>query len=1138
MTKLVTNFVFNVLWVVASVSAAEVSHDPLSGLTVSEFAAANDRGFSTVVEGKDTWSDWIEIQNASGDSLSLDGWYLTDDPENLTQWPFPAIPIEGHGHLIVWASGIFAEDHPENWPYVDELGYYHTNFKLAREGGYLALVSPDLQVVHEYASHEITDGVWGYPSQEEGVSYGLCSGEQTFLPLPTPGTANLPECVVQCAAPVVSHENGTFVNSFLLEIDCPTPNAEIYFTLDGGDPVQASGRGVSSSRYTGPVIINGSAEVMVRAYEPNMLQSATTNRSFVALSSEVASFSSNLPIIIVDTGRQNVSGALRLVKAAFIDTAQDGRAHIAGPVDYVGRGGMRVRGSSSSGFAKKQYALETWDTANEDLDVPILGFPADSDWILYGPSQYDLPLISNALAYALSDQAGRYAVRTRFCEMYLNTNDAVVSSSDYIGLYIFMEKIKRGADRVDAEKLEPWDSTEPRISGGYVLSIDRSGDGSFRTNRGSNFNYVYPKGEDVTSRQTAWIKRYLSEMETALYGPDFKDPAWGYARYIDVNSFIDHHILNLLPLNVDAFRLSGYMYKGREDKLALGPVWDFDRALNSTDSRDDRADSWSGGGGGTDFLNYFWWNRLFQDPHFWMQYIDRWFEMRRSVYSQANLYATIDSMVDEISEAQVRNAQRWPQYRPRYGGFAGEVRALKDWLDVRSAWIDSQFIAPPVFNQYPSPRESEWVVTLANPHGAGTIYYTLDGSDPWVPEISSEPIPPTILVAEDNPKQVLVPTGPVSDAWKGGAGFDDSLWEPVRVRSGPAGIGYDLDSDYDALIKLDLESQMHETTASCYVRIPFVVPNDLDPNDDVILQIRYDDAFVAYINGIEVARSGFAGDAAWDSHADSEHDHASAVTFERFDVSDFKDQFVDGLNVLAIHGLNVSATSRDFLLSAELVAEAPSGLPPGSHGSFEYTGPITLTQSTQIIARVRQSPHQYSQWGGIAKQIFAVGQVAETLRISELMYHPEDTGNPMDPNGEYIELTHIGDQAINLNRVQFTKGIDYVFPSVVLWPNEHVLIVKDAHAFAATYDTTNGVVVGTYTGSLSNSGERIELSDASARLIQSIQYEDTWYDLTDGQGFSLTLIDPSDPKVIDGSDKDLWRPSANAGGSPGWDDGL
>ena len=167
-----------------------------------------------------------------------------------------------------------------------------------------------------------------------------------------------------------------------------------------------------------------------------------------------------------------------------------------------------------------------------------------------------------------------------------------------------------------------------------------------------------------------------------------------------------------------------------------------------------------------------------------------------------------------------------------------------------------------------------------------------------------------------------------------------------------------------------------------------------------------------------------------------------------------------------------------------------------------------------------------------------MGSVAETLRISEIMYHPADTGSPMDADAEYIELTNIGDSAINLNRVRFINGIDFVFPDVELAPDGYVLIVKDVDAFASTYDTTHAVVVGSYTGSLSNGGERIELLDAAGEAIQSFQYKDKWYDPTDGEGFSLTVVDPIDPGTIDWSDKDLWRSSQSAGGSPGWNDSL
>jgi len=1155
MKKTIAIIVLSLLWPVLSIHAVEGVGDRLSWISISEFAAVNDKGFSTFVEGLETRSDWIEIHNASRDSINLDGWSLTDDPENLILWPFPEIHIGARQTMLVWASGIQAEDHPENWPYVDDLGYFHTNFRLNGEGDYLAIVSPDLQVVHEYASHSIAEDVWGYPPQKEGVSYGLCAGKQAFLPLPTPGEINLAECLDQCQAPEFSAVGGTFVNSFVLELTCPTPNAEIYYKLDGAEPVDPGrgrraipvdpghGRAIRAmgwieeidlnewTLYTGPVEIDKSVEVTAWAQASTLLPSATVNQSYLALSMDVVSFSSNLPIIIVDTGGASVGGAFKLVKSVFIDTNETGRAHLTDAADFVGRGGLHIRGSSSSGFAKKQYAFETWDLDDEDKDVSILGFPAESDWILYGPSQYDLAIISNALIYELSNQAGRYAPRTRFCEMYLNSDDGIVSADDYIGIYILMEKINRDAERVAVEKLEPWDSTEPRVSGGYILSIDRAGDGSFSTSRGTQFVHVYPKGEDLTATQVNWIQGYFNQLESALYGPDFASAQRGYAQFIDVNSFIDHNILNLLPLNVDAFRLSGYMHKKRGGKLELGPIWDFDRSMNSTDGRDDNPRQWN------NFLTYYWWDRLFDDPHFWVQYIDRWFEFRNTVFSMENINMVIDRMVEEIGEAQPRNRERWPQYSPRYGGFAGEIAALKDWLYTRATWIDNEFVRPPVFSVTTNRVDTELLVTIDNPNDTGTIYYTLDGSDPWIPELEDDATPSTVLVPENiAKKKVLVPVGDISEAWKGGDSFDDSAWTTVRARGGFGAIGYDLGTEYDAMISQNLEAQMFGVSrggrTSCYIRIPFSISADTKLYNSLYLRMRYDDGFIAYLNGVEVARVGIVGEAGWNSRADSEH---NALILESFDISDFSDLLVEGANMLAIHGLNVAKDSRDFLISTQLVARERL-TPSGPAESFEYTGPITLTQSTRIKSRVRQAQHPLSRWGGIADQVFSVGSVAESLRISELMYHPGQTGSPLDPNAEYLELTNVGTRAINLNQVRLTQGVEFLFPDVVLLPNDYVLVVKDRDAFAFHHDASLAVVLGSYTGRLSNSGERIELVDAEGQTIQTVDYDDKWYEQTDGQGFSLTPIDPADPQMTSGADQSFWRPSAFPGGSPGWDD--
>ena len=161
-----------------------------------------------------------------------------------------------------------------------------------------------------------------------------------------------------------------------------------------------------------------------------------------------------------------------------------------------------------------------------------------------------------------------------------------------------------------------------------------------------------------------------------------------------------------------------------------------------------------------------------------------------------------------------------------------------------------------------------------------------------------------------------------------------------------------------------------------------------------------------------------------------------------------------------------------------------------------------------------------------------MGPVAQGLRISELMYHPLDTGNPNDPNTEFIELTNIANQSINLNMVQFTKGIDYTFPSFDLPAGGYCLVVKDLAAFQVKYGSKLPVV-GQYAGSLDNGGEHVEFVDAAGEVIESFTYDDNWFKTTDGLGFSLTVKDPKTTDANSLNDKNAWRPSTSVGGSPG-----
>ncbi|UCG55641.1 MAG: lamin tail domain-containing protein [Phycisphaerales bacterium] len=460
----------------------------------------------------------------------------------------------------------------------------------------------------------------------------------------------------------------------------------------------------------------------------------------------------------------------------------------------------------------------------------------------------------------------------------------------------------------------------------------------------------------------------------------------------------------------------------------------------------------------------------------------------------------------------------------RTGVLLGQLRTTR----MRNGSIAPLYpsVTAPTFSQHGGYVPSGFRLYMSAP--IGTIYYTLDGSDPMHGSSGGGSTTTTTLVAESAAKKVLVPPVPVSDNWKGGGAFNDSSW---MVSAGsPGGVGYERGSGYEGLISLDLESKMYGENSSCYVRIPFNVISDPSQFEFLTLRMRYDDGFVAYINGVEVQRALAPDELTWDSEADGSHE---ADGLEDFSVTDHIGDLRQGDNLLAIHGLNTSTTSSDFVISAELVAGTSDDSPGdgSSPTAFKYTGPVTLTETTQVKARVLSG----STWSALNEAIFAIGPVADYLRITEIMYNPEDANHPDDPNREFIELKNVGPETINLNLVHFTNGVEFVFPRLDLVADEYVLVVKDVNAFEAKYGAGLNIA-GQYTGSLRNGGERVELQDAIGTTIQLFRYRDGWYDITDGDGFSLTVKDPAGTHPSQWGDKATWRPSAHVGGSPGADD--
>ncbi|HTD66041.1 MAG TPA: CotH kinase family protein [Candidatus Limnocylindria bacterium] len=545
--------------------------------------------------------------------------------------------------------------------------------------------------------------------------------------------------------PVFSKTSGIFTNAVTVELKAKSANATIRYTLDGSDPTE------SSTAYAAPIVIRDTRLVRAACFEKGLAPSISISHAYRMLDDDLLGFSSNLPLVVIDSFNQPISyvnyggGSVR-----FIDTS-GARASLLGEADFDGRIDLKRRGFTSLRFPKMSLTLKTRDDDGDKVKSPVFGLPEDSDWVLYAPYS-DKTLIRDVLGYELSNQMGRYAPRTRLVEVFIHRSSGKLSYRDYAGVYVLAEKIKRSKERVNIAKLKPEDNAEPEISGGYILKRDHgamkggrnfggnspprpSNDGvGFITPRGLHLFHVEPDEDELTEAQKKWVTRYFADFERALHGPKFADPMEGYAKYLDVDAFIDHFWLVELTKNVDAFRYSAYVHKARGGKITLGPAWDWNLSFGNADYYDAYETSeWYYENLRDSEIS--WIYRLKQDPEFMQRCIDRWGELRRDVIAPEKLLRRVDALRTQLQESQQRNFRKWPVLgrgiHPNYyvgPTYDAEINWMKIWIKDRIAWIDKQYPAAPKLSEKPGPLAAGTKLKLSV--NAGEIYYTLDGTDP------------------------------------------------------------------------------------------------------------------------------------------------------------------------------------------------------------------------------------------------------------------------------------------------------------------------------------------------------------------------------------------------------------------------
>ena len=752
---------------------------PSSSFVLNEVQASS----LTLRDEDGTYQDWIEIHNRDSVAGSLRGWFLTDNANLPAQWRFPDVSIPAGGYLIVFASG---KDR------TNATGRLHANFGLRNEGEYVALLDPQTNVVSTF-----TYPAW--PSTGTN-SYGRDRTDLNllgFFTLPTPGAANQAGGPGNFAPEVrFSRDQGTFVAPFdlTLSLATPDPNAVIRFVLvtNGVTAAQTNVPNATSTLYTNPIPVNRTMQVRARAFSTGKLPGVPLSHSYIQIASNATSFTSDLPLVIVHNfGVASFpgSGTDQTAIVAFFEVdEQTGRSSLTNKPQVITRAGINRRGSSTEGFPKASLAVEFWDEFNDDTDHEVLGMPSESDWVLYGPNIFDHSLLHNPIGLGMARDMGQYASRTRMVESFFDTTGGAVnlpnftSAGDYAGIHVLEEKVKIDNNRVDIDKVEAENTTAPSVTGGWLMKVDRV-DPDERTFTGANATLVYqdPDGRDVQlpqwDPQEQYIAGYFNAFGAALNGANWTNPVTGYAAYIDIDSWIDFHIVNTATMNVDAFRLSGYLYKPRNGKIHMGPAWDFDRAMGTSAKGGDwrpfnprawRASNPLGGADyGTDFFNAStpppWWGRLFTDPDFWQRWIDRYQEVRADgeVLDTNVFLPKIDQMAAEIREAHPREVIRWSTsgnsdtspragtvnspvniYNyiyshtfPSPGTYQGEVDFQKKWFVEHFHFMDTNLLGQPVLGSKGGALTQAVEFSMAAPAGrAGTeIYYTVDGTDPRLP---------------------------------------------------------------------------------------------------------------------------------------------------------------------------------------------------------------------------------------------------------------------------------------------------------------------------------------------------------------------------------------------------------------------
>jgi len=667
----------------------------------------------------DDFVDWLELYNNGTTSVNLKGWALTDDSSKLDKWIFPDVSIPAGNYLLIFCD----EKNITS-------SYLHTNFKLTKDGEYLALLNNET-IISEFAP--------SYPQQSFFHSYGWSEESNSYLYFSnsTPGKKNSSETFPGIVAIPIIDKNPGFYSGVTVSITSATQNAEIRYTTNGSEPTE------SSSLYSAPLSFSSTKALRAKAFKTGWIPSKTVTRTYLLYANNAIR---NAPIIsiVADSGKSlfKPNGVTSITGGIWNDGVwnaqtfddfnvplQRGRPYErSASIEFLYYNtnlwnqtdcGIRIAGSD---WTRPRYYLQDltgkWKS-DPHIKKPQFNIYFRSD---YGESVLDFSLIPNSKV-------------TKFDSLRLRGG-----KNDWDNPFIideFVRRININMGQVGSKGFLAWLFVNGEQKG-FFNPVERLDEKFMQENFDSNEDWdIINHGGVSEGDPNKWneMLNYLSSHDLSLiryYTNALKK--------VDAVNYIDYVIAEGYGGNWDWPNNNWCAACERSDDAAFKFfVWDAEGSFYNGNAINvdsfNQNPSWAAGGGyglngeNTPIANVF--QALKPSPEFKLLFADR---IQKHYFDNGCMVES--NLIAEWNKLETIMA---PMFSSFFGG-SMDVKTRTDWIPQRSSYVFQQFenegfwpdTSAPYFNQHGGSIPSNFELTISHDNSSGNIYFTTDGSDPRI----------------------------------------------------------------------------------------------------------------------------------------------------------------------------------------------------------------------------------------------------------------------------------------------------------------------------------------------------------------------------------------------------------------------